>query len=85
MGGLGRYYSNTEQRVVSGHCLFTGMYMLLGQRSPLPAQMYRQQSVCQQEGVPFQSKIRMAVNQIEQFEPATGTHTHVLFDHHLGA
>lgn len=56
------------------------MYVLLGQRSPLPAQMYRQQSVCQQEGVTFQSKIRMAVNQIEQFEPATGTHTHVLID-----
>ena len=23
MGGLGRHYSNTEQRVVAGHCLFT--------------------------------------------------------------
>jgi hypothetical protein len=80
MGGLGRHYSNSEQRVVSGHCLFTGMYVLLGERCPLPAQMYRQKAVCQQEGVPFQSKIQMAVSQIEQFEPVPGTHTHVLID-----
>jgi hypothetical protein len=31
--------------------------------------MYRQKSIYQQEGVPFQSKIDMAVNQIEGFEP----------------
>jgi hypothetical protein len=80
MGGLGRHYSNTEQRVVSGHCLFTGLYVLLGQRCPLPAQMYRQKSVCQQEGVPFQSKIDMAVNQIKDFKPVTDTHTNVLID-----
>jgi hypothetical protein len=60
--------------------LFTGLYVLLGQRCPLEAQMYRQKSVCQQEGVPFQSKIDMAVKQIEGFEPVTGTHTHVLID-----
>ena len=80
MGGLGKHYSNTEQQVVTGHCLFTGLYVLLGQRCPLPAQMYRQKSVCQQESVPFQSKVDMAVNQIEDFEPVAGTHTHVLVD-----
>ena len=80
MGGLGRHYSNSEQRVVSGHCLLTGLYVLLGQRCPLPAQMYRQKSICQQEGVPFQSKIDMAVNQIKDFKPVAGTHTHVLMD-----
>jgi hypothetical protein len=60
--------------------LFTGLYVLLGQRCPLEAQMYRQKSVCQQEGVPFQSKIDMAVSQIESFDPVVGTHTHVLID-----
>ncbi len=64
MGGLGQHYSNTEKRVVPGHCLFTGLYVLLGQRCPLPAQWYRQKSVCQQEEVTFQSKIVMAVNEI---------------------
>ena len=80
MEGLGRHYSNAEKRVVTGHCLFTGIYTLLGQRCPLPAQMYRQKSVCQQEDIPFLSKIDMAVNQIEDFEPVEGTHTHVLID-----
>lgn len=80
MGGLGRHYSNTEKRGVNGHCLFTGLYVLLGQRCPLPAQMYRQKSVCEKEGVPFQSKIQMAISQIQAFEPASGTHTHVLID-----
>lgn len=80
MGGLGQHYSNTDQCVVSGHCLFTGLYVLLDQSCPLEALMYRQKSVCQQEGVPFQSKIEMAVNQIESFKPVAETRTHVLID-----
>jgi hypothetical protein len=80
MGGMGRHYSNSEKRVVNGHCLFTGVYTLLGQRCPLPAQMYQQASVCQQTQTPFLSKIDMAVNQIEDFEPVEGTQTHVLID-----
>jgi hypothetical protein len=80
MGGLGRHYSNTENRVVTGHCLLTGLYVLLGQRSPLAAQMYRQKSVCDQEGIAFLSKIDMAVNQIKAFEPVSDTHTHLLID-----
>lgn len=42
--------------------------------------MYCQQSVCQKEKQPFQSKIAMTVEEIEQFEPVPGTHTHVLID-----
>lgn len=34
-GGLGRHYSNTEQKMVSDHCLFGGLYVLLGRRFPL--------------------------------------------------
>jgi len=80
MGGLSRHYSNTEQRVVNGHCLMSGLYVLLGQRCPLQPQLYRQKAVCEQEGVVFRSKIEMAVAEIETFQPAQGTHTHVLVD-----
>jgi hypothetical protein len=80
MGGLGSHYSNTEQKVVSGHCLFTGLYVLLGQRCPLEPRMYCQKSVCEQENLPFQSKVEMAVEQIETFAPLPDTHTHVLID-----
>ena len=80
MRGLGRHYSNTEQKVVSGHCLFSGLYVLLGQRCPLQPRMYCQQSVCEQEQQLFQSKVGMAVEQIETFEPVPDTQTHVLID-----
>ena len=36
--------------------------------------------MCEQEQVPFHSKIDLAVQEIEHFEPVTGTHTHVLID-----
>ena len=80
MAGLGQHFSNSEHRTVMGHCLFTGLYVLLGQRCPLPCQLYRQKAVCQQEGVVFESKIKMATHQIETFEPVVGTQTHVLID-----
>lgn len=80
MGGLGQHFSSTEHHVVSGHCLFTGVYSVQGQRCPLPAQMYRQRAVCEQEGVPFLSKVDMAVGLIEQFAPLPGTRTHLLVD-----
>jgi len=80
MGGLGKHYCHTEQRVVSGHCLLTGLYMLLGQRCPLKPHLYRQKAVCEQEGVTFRSKIDMTVDELESFHPVAGTHTHVLVD-----
>jgi len=80
MQGLGWHYSSTEKRVVPGHCLFTGLYVLLGRRSPLQPRLYRQKAVCQKEGVAFQSKIDLAVEEINQFEPVEGTHTHLLID-----
>jgi DDE superfamily endonuclease len=80
MGGLGYHYSNTEQKVVAGHCLFTGLYVLLGQRCPLAPKLYCQKNTCEQEHQPFQSKVAMAVKEIETFEPVPDTQTHVLID-----
>lgn len=80
MSGLGRHYSSTEQRVVTGHCLFSGLYVLLGRRCPLQPRLYRQKAVCEKEGVAFLSKNDLAVAEIEQFEPVEGTQTHLLID-----
>ena len=80
MSGLGQHFSNREQRPVTGYGWFTGLYVWLGQRCPLPMQMYCQKAVCQQAGVALESKIEVATHQIEDFEPVAETQTHVLID-----
>lgn len=52
-----------------------GLYVLLGLRCPLVPHLYRQQAVCEQEGVPFQSKIELMEATIRSFEPVAGTRT----------
>jgi hypothetical protein len=42
--------------------------------------MYRQQTVCQREGVPFQSKVDMLEATLRDFQPVPDTLTHVLVD-----
>ncbi|MCL6567260.1 MAG: transposase [Acidobacteriia bacterium] len=80
MAGLGRHFSPTDHRIVTGHVLVTGLYRLLGRRCPLPVSLYRQEAVCRREGVPFASKVDLALALIEQFEPVPDTHTHLLID-----
>lgn len=80
MGGLGWHYSSTDKRTLPGHSLFEGVYVVEGHQYPLSPQMYRQKSVCEREGVPFVSKVDMAVKVIREFEPLVDTHTHVLVD-----
>lgn len=69
IGGLGKHYSHRKGRVVTGHCMFAGLYVLLGHQCPLQAHMYRSRTVCEQECEPFRSKIDMAVDEIEHFKP----------------
>jgi hypothetical protein len=49
-------------------------------RCPLAPQLYRQQRVCEAEGVPFASKIDLMEAIIRTFEPVAGSMTHVLLD-----
>jgi len=80
MGGLGKHYSSTQKRQVTGHSLFQALYVLAGRQCPLPPQMYCTQAACQKQDKPFLSKIEMAVNTVIDFEPAEQTQTHVLAD-----
>lgn len=80
MGGLGHHYSTTAEKAVSGHCLVQALYVLLGRQLALEPQMYTQQSVCETEGKPFQSKVDIMVAIIRSFMPVPGTQTHVLLD-----
>src|SRR5207249_525523 len=80
MEGLGMHHSTTEDKRVRGHSMVESLYVLLGRRCPLAPQMYRQQKVCDVEGVPFHSKIQLMETTIRTFEPVAGTVTHVLLD-----
>jgi hypothetical protein len=80
MGGLGSHYSSTAEKTVTGHCLVQALYVLLGRRCPLAPQMYRTKTVCEQEGVAFQSKVDMMKALITDFTPVVDTQTHVLLD-----
>jgi SRSO17 transposase len=80
MGALGRHYSATAAKTVSGHCLVQALYVLLGRQCVLEPQMYAQKAVCETEGVPFRSKIDIMVAIILSFVPLPGTQTHVLLD-----
>jgi len=80
MAGVGRHYSTSAGGVVTGHSLFAGLLVLLGRRCPLPPRLYRQRAVAEREGVPFRSKVDLAVEAVEQLRPLPGTETHVLVD-----
>lgn len=80
MGGLGRHYSGTEKKTVTGHSMVQGLYVLLGRRCPLMPRMYRQKAVCATEGIPFASKVDLMAEIIRTFVPLPDTVTHVLLD-----
>lgn len=78
MKGLGRHYSTTEKKQVTGHSLFMGLHVVLGRRCPLPPQMYRTKTTCEKDNVPFKSKVDLADEGIQNFVPVPGEHVHVL-------
>ena len=80
MEGLGMHHSTTEGKRIPGHSMVQSLYVLLGRRCPLAPQLYRQQKVCQAQGVPFASKIALMEATIRSFEPIAGSRTHVLLD-----
>jgi hypothetical protein len=80
MGGLGYHWSGVKKEVVKGHSMVGTIYHILDHRIPYAVQMYRQKSVCEDEGVAFASKIDLAVGRVLAFDAAKGTHTHVLVD-----
>ncbi|HZU87252.1 MAG TPA: transposase [Anaerolineaceae bacterium] len=80
MEGQGWHYSSTDKRSMPGHSLFEGVYVVEGHQYPLSPQMYRQKAVCEREGIPFQSKVDLAEETIQTFEPLPDTSTHVLVD-----
>lgn len=80
MKGLGKHYSSTHNKPVTGHSLVQMLLTVAERQCPLEPQLYRQQAVCEAEDVPFKSKIDLMDEQIAAFVPVLDTITHVLLD-----
>ena len=80
MEGQGWHYSSIDKRTMTWHTLFQGVYVVEGYQFPLTPQIYIQKSICEQEKVPFQSKVDLSLNVVEHFEPLPDTQSHVLVD-----
>ena len=63
-----------------GHSLFEGLYLVEGRQYPLDPQLYIQQTVCEQQGLPVCSKVDLAAEVLESFDPLPDTCKHVLMD-----
>jgi hypothetical protein len=80
MAGLGKHYSSSEGKRVTGHSLVQGLYVLLGEQCPLLPRLYQQRRTCETNHTPFRSKVDWMEEVILTFEPVEDTHTHVLMD-----
>lgn len=80
MGGQGWHYSSTDRCTMPGHSLFEGLYLVEGHQYPLDPQLYVQKTVCEEQGLPFRSKVDLAAEVLASFEPLPETCTHVLMD-----
>jgi len=80
MAGVGKHYSSLAKGIVHGHSQIVSMIALLGRRCPLPPLLYRQKSVADAEGVPFQSKVELVTHAVGTLKPVPGTKTHILVD-----
>jgi hypothetical protein len=80
MRGIGRHFSTIAKGVVTGHSLVAGVLTVLGRRCPVPPRLYRQRAVAVAEGVPFRSKVDLAVEAVQHLVPLPGTSTHLLVD-----
>jgi hypothetical protein len=80
MQGLGKHYSTSHGKSVTGHSLVQCLYTLLGRYCPLEPLLYQQEKITEKEEIPFMSKIDIIIQQIQNFTPPSGTITHILLD-----
>jgi hypothetical protein len=80
MQGIGKHYSTTHEKPISGHSLVQCLYTVLGRSCPLEPLLYQQEKFAKKEDVPFMSKIDLMIQQIQNFTPPSGTITHILLD-----
>jgi SRSO17 transposase len=80
MGGVAKHRSHISKRSELGHVWVTGQLVVTGYSYAVEWLLYRKQSECEQAGVTFVSKPKLAEQIIREFEPLPDTITYVLTD-----
>jgi SRSO17 transposase len=80
MDGVDYHRDHTTNRTVLGHVWVTAHLVVLGQSYPVSWRLYRRQVTCEELGIPFFSKPKLAAEMLRTFEPLPGTQTYVLTD-----
>jgi SRSO17 transposase len=80
MEGVARHQSHISKRTELGHVWVTGQLVVAGYSYAVEWLLYRKQSECEQAGVTFVSKPKLAEQIVRQFDPLPDTLTYVLTD-----
>lgn len=80
MEGVGKHRSPIRKQAVWGHVWVTGHLVVAGYSYAVEWLLYRRQNNCEQAGVSFVSKPKLAEQIVKQFEPLPETSTYVLTD-----
>jgi SRSO17 transposase len=78
--GVAKHQSQLSKRQELGHVWVTGQMVVAGYSYALEWLLYRKQAECEEAGVSFVSKPRLAEQIVRQFEPLPDTITYVLTD-----
>lgn len=80
MSGVAKHRSHKDKKLVLGHVWVTAQVVVAGYSYPLDWCLYRRNSECEANGVPFRSKPDIAREMIEHYQPLPDTQTIVLTD-----
>jgi hypothetical protein len=80
MEDAGYHYSSVEGKSVWSHDLVTSHYVNGETEYPVSLRLYVKKDVCMEKGRAFKTKIQLACEQIEGFDPPPGTSVIVVYD-----
>ncbi len=80
MEGVAKHQSHSSKRSELGHVWVTGQLVIAGYSYAVEWLLYRRQNECEQAGVTFVSKPKLAEQIVKQFTPPPDTVTYVLTD-----
>ncbi len=80
MEGLGWHYSHSKSRTICGHCIVSSHYRYGEISFPYDFAMYRTETEARESKTEFKTKIDIAEEFIDTFEPFSNEKVYVLID-----